>query len=410
MTMPDSTQNPSPRPLDGVRVIEAGQMIAGPFTGHLLADFGAEVIKLEAPDRPDPIRTWGAMYKGVGLYWPILARGKKAATLNLRVARGQELFKDLIRRSDVLVENFRPGTLEDWGLGWDVLREVNPRLVMVRVTGYGQTGPYRDKAGFGAIGEAVSGLRFLTGEPGRRPVRGGVALGDTLAGTFGVIGAMLALYARDTAGGTGRGQMVDVGMYEAIWTQLEDILPEFEKLGRVRQPVGPVLPGIAPSNVYPTRGGEWIVMGANQDQVFGRLCDLMGQPAWKTDQRFHTHVARGEHQELLDNLISAWTATLEVETLLTQLDDAGIPANRIFTAADIATDPHYAAREMIISVLDNQIGEHVRMQGIVPKLESTPGRVDAGSPGFGEHNIAVWAELMGLSESEISQLRSAGVI
>jgi len=385
-------------------------MIAGPFTGHLLADFGAEVIKLEAPDRPDPIRTWGAMYKGVGLYWPILARGKKAATLNLRVPRGQNLFKDLIRRSDVLVENFRPGTLEEWGLGWDVLQKVNPGLVMVRVTGYGQTGPYRDKAGFGAIGEAVSGLRFLTGEPGRRPVRSGVALGDTLAGTFGVIGAMLALYARDAAVGTGRGQLVDVGMYEAIWTQLEDILPEFEKLGRVRQPVGPVLPGIAPSNVYPTRGGEWIVMGANQDLVFGRLCDLMGQPAWKTDERFHSHVARGQHQELLDNLISAWTATLDVETLLARLDDAGIPANRIFTAADIATDPHYAAREMIVSVLDKQIGEEIRMQGVVPKLETTPGRVDSGSPGFGEHNAEIWGDLMQMPDAEIDELKARGIL
>jgi crotonobetainyl-CoA:carnitine CoA-transferase CaiB-like acyl-CoA transferase len=408
--MSESEKRIAKRPLDGVRVIEAGQMIAGPFTGHLLADFGAEVIKLEAPDRPDPIRTWGAMYKGVGLYWPILARGKKAATLNLRVPRGQELFKSLIRRCDVLVENFRPGTLEEWGLGWDVLHEVNPRLVMVRVTGYGQTGPYRDKAGFGAIGEAVSGLRFLTGEPGRRPVRSGVALGDTLAGTFGVIGAMLALYARDAAGGTGRGQIVDVGMYEAIWTQLEDILPEFEKLGRVRQPVGPVLPGISPSNVYPTSGGDWIVMGANQDQVFGRLCDLMGHPEWKADERFKTHVARGEHQELLDNLISAWTETLDADTLLEKLDGAGIPANRIFSAADIASDPHYAAREMIVSVLDKQIGEEVRMQGVVPKLEATPGRVEAGSPGFGEHNAEIWGQLVGLPDAEIERLKSEGVI
>jgi len=279
----------------------------------------------------------------------------------------------------------------------------------VRVSGYGQTGPYRDKAGFGAIGEAVSGLRFLTGEPGRRPVRTGVALGDTLAGTFGVIGAMLALYARD-AGGSGQGQVVDVGMYEAIWTQLEDILPEYEKLDHVRQPVGPVLPGIAPSNVYPTSGGEWIVMGANQDLVFGRLADIMQHSEWKSDERFRTHVARGQHQELLDSYISEWTAQFDADELLALLDGASIPANRIYTAADIARDPHYAAREMIISVLDKQIGEDIRMQGVVPKLEGTPGRVERGSPEFGEHNTEIWGDVLGLTAAELDGLRADGVI
>ena len=266
--MTDSNQAQGKRPLDGVRVIEAGQMIAGPFTGICWPISGQRLSSSKRRIGPTPFAPGAPCTRAsdsTGPSW----RGVKRRQPSICVSpEGQELFKDLVRKSDVLVENFRPGTLEAWGLGWEVLREVNPRLVMVRVTGYGQTGPYRDKAGFGAIGEAVSGLRFSTGEPGVRPVRTGVALGDTLAGTFGVIGAMLALYSRDVAGGLAEGQMVDVGMYEAIWTQLEDILPEFEKLGRVRQPVGPVLPGIAPSNVYPSRGGEWIVMGANQDQVF----------------------------------------------------------------------------------------------------------------------------------------------
>lgn len=396
--------------LQGVRVIEAGQMMAGPFCGHLFADHGAEVIKVEAPGQGDVMRRWGGSYKGLGLYWPILSREKKSVTLDLRQADGQALLKELLPTADVLIENFRPGTLEKWGLGWDDVRRINPRIVMVRVTGYGQTGPYKDKAGFGAIGEAMSGFRYLSAEPGRPPIRVGISIGDTLAATHGFIGGMLALYSRDRPGGTGRGQMVDVGIYEAMWAYMEAILPEYEKLGQIRQPVGSILPGIAPSNVYPTADGEWVVIGANQDSVFRRFSAALGRPDWaEAGAPFSSHEGRGEGQAELDDAIVAWTRERTTDEVLRIMDAAGVPAGRIYTAADVARDPHYAAREMIIAVPEpNLQGEEVRMQGVVPKLSETPGRVTRGGPLLGEHNDAVWGPLVGTER--LAALRRQGVI
>jgi crotonobetainyl-CoA:carnitine CoA-transferase CaiB-like acyl-CoA transferase len=396
--------------LEGIRVVETGQLIAGPFCGHLFADHGAEVVKVEPPGEGDPLRKWGGVYKGLGLYWPIMAREKKSVTLNLRAGEGQALLRELIASSDVLIENFRPGTFERWGLGWDQLSEINPRLVMVRVSGYGQTGPYRDKTGFGAIGEAMSGFRHLSGEPGRAPVRVGISIGDALAATQGFIGAMLALYHRDRPGGTRRGQVIDVGIYEAMWLYMESILPELEKLGRIRQPTGSILPGLAPSNVYPTSDGSWVVIGANQDNVFKRFAQAIGKPEWADDgSPYQSHLGRGEHQYELDDRIAAWTHQHRATEILELMDQAGVPAGRIYTAADIATDPHYAARAMVIEVPEPGLdGETVRMQGIVPRLSETPSSVTRGGPRLGEHNSEIWGPLLGADQ--LADYRARGII
>lgn len=404
------TQRPRPGPLSGVRVVEAGQLIAGPFCGHLFADYGAEVIKVEAPGVGDPVRTWGGLYRGLGLYWPLLAREKKSVTLDLRQPAGQEALKTLVGTADVLVENFRPGTMERWGLGWEQVRQINPRTVMVRITGYGQTGPYRDRAGYGGIAEAMSGFRYLSGEPGRTPVRVGISIGDSLAATHGYIGALLALYARDRPGGTGRGQMVDVGIYEALWAHMESLLPQYEKLGIVRQPTGPVLPGIAPSNVYPTSSGEWVTIGANQDTVFKRFAAALEHPEWAADGApFSTHAGRGARQAELDALVAEWTSQRTADEVLSAMDRAGVPAGRIYTAADIARDPHYRAREMILEIPEPGLGgETVSTQGIVPKLSDTPGRVTRGGPLLGEHTDEVLAPLLG--PERLAQLKQQRVV
>ena len=397
-------------PLHGIRVVETGTMIAGPFCGHLFADYGAEVIKVEDPRGGDVMRRWGGLYKGLGLYWPILAREKKSVTLDLRQADGQVLLRKLLSTADVLVENFRPGTLEKWGLGWDDVQHMNPRLIMVRVSGYGQTGPYRDKTGFGSVGEAMSGFRYLTGEPDRPPVRAGISIGDSLAATHGFIGAMLALYTRDRPGGGGRGQMVDIAIYEALWAYMESILPEYQKLGRLRQPTGSILPGIAPSNVYPTADREWVVIGGNQDTVFKRMSEAMGHPEWaRVGGPFVTHEQRGERQLELDGLIAEWTRTLSTNAVLQAMDAAGVPAGRIYTAADIARDPHYSARQMIVELPDAALnGETVPMQGVVPRLSGTPAQVTRGGPLLGEHNDEIWGGLVGAEA--VADLRQRGII
>jgi crotonobetainyl-CoA:carnitine CoA-transferase CaiB-like acyl-CoA transferase len=397
-------------PLHGIRVVETGTMIAGPFCGHLFADYGAEVIKVEDPRGGDIMRRWGGLYKGLGLYWPILAREKKSVTLDLRQPEGQDLLQQLMATADVLVENFRPGTLEKWGLGWAQVHALNPRAVMVRVSGYGQTGPYRDKTGFGSVGEAMSGFRYLTGEPDRAPVRAGISIGDSLAATQGFIGAMLALYARDRPGGSDQGQMVDVGIYEALWAYMESILPEYEKLGRVRRPTGSILPGIAPSNVYPTADDEWVVIGGNQDAVFKRMAAAMEHAEWTCEGGpFVTHEQRGGRQLELDGLIAEWTRTRSTDAVLHAMDAAGVPAGRIYTAADIAGDPHYAARGMIVEVPDPALhGETVRMQGVVPVLSETPARVTRGGPLLGEHNDEIWGAIAG--RERLAELRQRSII
>ncbi len=396
--------------LAGLRVLELGHIIGGPFCGHLFADHGAEVIKIEPPGVGDPMRGWGGSYRGVGLYWSIIARGKKSVTLDLRSPGGQQALRDLARDADVVIENFRPGTLERWGLGWDRLHEVNPGLVLVRISGFGQDGPYRDRAGFGSVAEAMSGFRHLSGEPGRPPVRVGISLGDALAATQGFVGALLALFARDRPHGSGTGQVVDVALYEAMWMYMESTLAEYAKLGSVRGPSGATLPGIAPSNVYPTADGEWIIIGANQDSVFARLAGVAGRPDWtEPGSRYLTHGGRGEAQVALDEEISAWTATQGTDDLLGRLADAGVPAGRIYTAKDIATDPHYAARRMVLEVPEASLGgESVPMPGIVPKLSATPGSVTGGGPLLGEHTEDVLVAALGLER--FAQLKTEGVI
>jgi formyl-CoA transferase/succinyl-CoA--D-citramalate CoA-transferase len=396
--------------LAGIRVLELGHIIGGPFCGHLFADHGADVIKVEPPGAGDPMREWGGLYRGVGLYWTIIGRGKKSVTIDLRRTQGQELIRRLAQQADVVIENFRPGTLERWGLGWDELHDVNPRLILVRISGFGQDGPYRDRAGFGSVAEAVSGFRHLTGEPGRPPVRVGISLGDALAASQGFTGALMALLARDRPGGTGQGQVVDVALYEAMWMYMESTLPEYEKLGHVREPSGPVLPGIAPSNVYPTRDGDWLIIGANQDTVFGRLAELAGHPEWAAPGgRYDTHLARAARQTELDDEIAEWTRTLDSGELLKLLADAGVPSGRIYTARDISTDAHFAARKMIVDVAEPTLGgEVVREPGVVPKLSATPGAVRRGSPMLGEHNDEVLGAAVG--GEHLAELRSAGVV
>jgi succinyl-CoA---D-citramalate CoA-transferase len=396
------------RPLEGLRVVEMGSFLAGPFCGQLLGDFGAEVIKVEPPGKGDPMREWGRHRKeGKTLWWPIIARNKKSVTLNLREAEGQELARRLIAQADVVVENFRPGTLEKWGLGYDELEVDNPGLVMVRVSGYGQTGPYRDQAGFGSIGESMGGIRHVTGFPDRPPPRVGISLGDSLAATFGAFGALAALFNREARGGGG--QVVDVGIYEAVLALMESTIPEYALTGHVRGRTGAILPFVAPSNTYPTGDGDHVVIGANADTIFRRFAEATGHPEWAESDRFATHQARGENQGELDDLISSWTAEHAAEEILEIMREAGVPAGKLFTAKDMVEDPQYAARENIVEVEDPEIGPFP-MQNVVPRLTETPGEVRWTGPTLGQHNDEVYGELLGLDESAREDLRERGII
>ena len=391
-------------PLDGLRVIELGQLIAGPFCGQLLGDFGADVIKVEAPGLPDPARGWGAVKQdGIGLFWPIIARNKKSLTLNLRVEAGQALLKDLVKTADVLVENFRPGTLERWGLGPDVLHALNPRLVITRVSGYGQTGPESHKAGYASVGEAKGGLRYLIGEPDRLPARAGVSLGDTMTGTFAALGTMMALFARERSG---KGQVVDAAIYETVMAFMESLIPEYALAGHTRERSGPILPRIAPSGVYPCSDGM-VIIGANQDTLFRRLSAMCGT-GWADDARYATHDARGENQAELDGLISDWTRQRTLADVLAACEDHGIPCGPVNRAKEMLEDAHIAARDAIIRVSHPVLGQ-VPMQGVFPKLSGTPGRVTGASPELGQHTGQVLAEL-GISPDRQEQLRADGVI
>jgi formyl-CoA transferase len=394
-------------PLGDVRVTELGQLLAGPFCGQLLGDFGAEVIKVEQPGSGDPMRQWGREKPhGMSLWWPVVARNKKSVTVNLRDPRGQDLVRRLAAESDVLLENFRPGTLERWGLAPEQLWEINPALVITRVTGYGQTGPYAPRAGFGSIGEAMGGIRYVTGDADRPPSRAGVSLGDALAATFATLGTLIALHARQR---TGRGQVVDSAIYEAVLALMESLIPEWSLAGYQRERTGSVLPNIAPSNVYPTGDGDLILIAANQDGVFRRLADVMGRPALADDERYATHGARGASMGELDDLIAAWTATRDAAELLDELHAGGVPAGRIYRAQDMMTDPHFAAREAIIRVAHPGLGE-VPMHGVFPRLTATPGRVRHPGPELGQHNDEIYRGLLGLGMSEIAELTAAGVI
>ncbi len=394
--------------LDGLRVIETGQLIAGPFCGQLMADHGAEVIKIEPPARPgrraggDPMRGWG---QGGPVWFPVIARNKKAITLDLSDTRGQALVRRLVMKSDFLIENFRPGTLEGWGLGWPELSALNPGLVLVRVSGYGQTGPYADRAGFGAIGEAMGGMRALCGDPDRPPARVGLSIGDSLAATFACMGALMALHHRQR---TGEGQVVDSAIYEAVLAMMESTIAEYTAAGVVRQRSGAILPGIAPSNVYPTADGD-ILIGANQDSVFRRLCAAMDEPALADDPRYATHAARGARQAELDRRIAEWTRTLETEDLLDRLARHAVPAGRIYTAPDMLADPHFAAREALVALPTDEFPDLV-MQGVFPRLSATPGAVAHAGPPLGAHNRDVFQGLLGLPDDELDELRREGVI
>lgn len=393
-------------PLAGVRVLEMGTLIAGPYCGQLLSDFGAEVIKIEDPSAGDPMRLWGQVINGVSLHWSVIGRGKRSVTCNLRTPRGQQLVRDLAAQSDVLVENFRPGTLEKWGLGPDTLRHVNPRLIVTRVSGYGQDGPYAGRAGFGSVGEAMGGIRYMSGDPDRQPARIGISIGDSLAGTFAALGTVMALFSREH---TGVGQVVDSAIYEAVLALTESLLADWELAGVRRERTGSVLPGVAPSNVYPTADGDAVLIAGNRDTIFVRLCEVMGRPDLAADERYATHGARGTHSAELDDVIAAWSRSKPTEELLALMHENGIPAGLIYTAEDMLVDPHFRARETIVRILDERVGE-IPMQNVAPRLSGTPGTVRKGPPELGEANAQVLGELLGLSPDEQAGLRSAGVI
>ena len=390
-----------------LRVIEMGQLLAGPFCGQLLADFGAEVIKVEPPDQGDPMREWGReKADGQSLWWPVVARGKQSVTINLRDARGQELVRELIGGADIVVENFRPGTLERWGLGWDVLHALNPRLILVRVSGYGQTGPYASRPGYGAIGEAMGGLRAVIGEPDRPPARAGISIGDTLAAIFACVGTLVALHARDR---TDEGQVVDSALYEATLAVMESLIPEYAISDYIRPRTGSILPNVSPANAYPTADGAEHLISGNQDTVWRRLADAMGRPERGDDERFATHNARGANQAELDGLISKWTSTMSAEALGELLNDHNVPNGKIYTAPDMLNDPHFAAREAIVKLAHPILGEFP-MQNVVPKLSATPGKVRWVGPELGEHTDEVLGRLTDRSAAALAELRDAGVI
>lgn len=402
------SQSPHVRlPLDDLRVVELGQLLAGPFCGQLLGDFGAEVVKVEPPGAGDPMRQWGREKPhGTSLWWPVLARNKMSVTADLRDPRGQDLVRGLIDAADVVVENFRPGTLERWNLAPEQLWRANPGLIVTRVTGYGQSGPYAPRAGFGSIGEAMGGIRYVMGEPDSPPVRAGISLGDSLAATFACLGTLVALHERTRSG---RGQVVDSAIYEAVLSMMESLIPEWAVAGYQRERTGATLPNVAPSNVYPTADGDLVLIAANQDSVFGRLSAAMGRPELARDPRYATHGARGAAMEELDGLIARWSVTKPADDLLDLLNDSGVPAGRIFRAKDMLADPHFAAREAIVRIAHPEFGK-LPMHNVAPKLSSTPGQVRSPGPALGAHNDEIWGDRLGRSAQNRAALREAGVI
>lgn len=395
----------APGALAGLKVVEMGQLIAGPFAGKTLGDFGADVIKIEAPGTGDPLRNWRMIQDGTSVWWQVQSRNKRSIALDLRSPEGQDIARQLIAQADVLVENFRPGTLEGWGMDYETLSRDNPGLVMLRISGYGQTGPYRDLPGFGAIGEAMGGLRHLTGEPGRVPVRCGISIGDTLAALHGTIGVLTALYHRRVNGG--KGQVIDVALHEAVFNVMESLIPEYSAFGAVREPAGSALPGIAPSNAYRCADGVVLVAG-NGDSIFKRLMTAIGRDDLGHDPALADNAGRVRRVEEIDAAIGAWTAGRTVDAVLQVLGEARVPAGRVYTAKDIAEDPHYRARDMILKQ-ETRDGHEVEVPGIVPKLMGTPGRVRSSAPGLGDDTDAVLREL-GLPEGEIAALRDRKVV
>ena len=390
--------------LDGLRVVEMGQLLAGPFCGQLLGDMGADVIKVEPPGAGDPMRDWGQGDTKVN--WEVIARNKRSVSINLRVPEGQDIVRKLAAKADILIENFKPGTMEKWGLGPDALLAINPRLIIARMSGYGQTGPYSDRAGFGGIGEAMGGWRYIVGEPDRPPSRMGISIGDTLTATFGCMGVLAALHVRDR---TGQGQVVDAALYESVLQVMESIVPEYDLMGLIRELSGSILPGIAPSNVYSCKDGEYMI-GANKDSLWRRLAEAMGRPEFGDDPRYATHLARGTNQLELDELINAWTRTLTVDALDALMTQCSIPAGRVYRAPEMIADPHFQAREAIIDVETERYGT-LKMQNAFPKLSVTPSSVRHPAPSkVGQHNEDVFGELLGMSAHDIEALQAAGIM
>lgn len=393
-------------PLQGVRVIEIGTLIAAPFAARLMGEFGAEVIKIESLGQGDPLRKWRKLHEGTSLWWYLQSRNKKSLSLNLKSAEGIDIVKRLAESADVLIENLRPGALEKLGLGWDVLHALNPKLTLVRISGYGQSGPYRDRPGFGAIGEAMGGIRYTTGTPGSPPARVGVSLGDSLASMHAVMGALMSLLRVKT--GQGDGQVVDVSLAESVFNVMESLVPEYDMLGHVRERSGGALPGIAPSNTYATADGAYVVIAGNSDPIFKRLMQAIGRADLGENPAFAHNDGRAAQSDLLDAAISAWSSALPIDQVLQTLEQAEVPAGRIYNVADIVADPHYQAREMI---LDAELpgGASVKMPGIVPKLSDTPGSVNWQGPALGQHTDSVLGDL-GMTAADIAQLKASGVV
>ncbi|WP_409252091.1 CaiB/BaiF CoA transferase family protein [Bacillus sp. SCS-153A] len=396
------------KPLAGLKVLEMGQLIAGPFTTRILAEFGADVVKVEPPGKGDPLRDWRHIYKGSSLWWRVQSRNKKSITVNLRSEEGQGIIRELVKDCDVVVENFKPGTLEKWGLGYEQLSEINPGLVLVRVSGYGQDGPYKEKPGFGSIGESIGGLRYITGYPDRAPTRVGISIGDSLAALYSVIGTLMALYHRD-AKGTGEGQVIDVALYEAVFSLMEGSLLEYDKLGVTRERTGSSLPGVAPSNTYPCKDGKYIVIGGNGDSIYKRLMAAIGREDLAADPQFATNSGRAAQADLLDEVIGAWTQTLPFEEALAILDEANVPAGGIYSMEDIVKDPHYEARQMIQSFKLND-EEDIKIPGIIPKMSKTPGETEWLGPELGEHTEKVLEEWLRYDSDKIQSLKEKGAI
>jgi crotonobetainyl-CoA:carnitine CoA-transferase CaiB-like acyl-CoA transferase len=390
--------------LKDIRVVEMGQLLAGPFCGQLLGDMGAEVIKVEPPGEGDPMRLWGIGEEKVN--WEVISRNKKCVSANLRIPEGQALVRRLIETADVLIENFKPGTLEKWGLGPDVLHKSNPRLIIARMSGYGQTGPYSDRAGFGGIGEAMGGWRYIVGEPDRPPSRMGISIGDTITATYGCMGVLAALHHRSK---TGEGQVIDVALYESVLQVMESVVPEYDRMGIIRERSGSFLPGIAPSNVYQCSDGDFMI-GANKDAIFKRLAIAMGRPELGTDPRYATHLARGKNQLELDALINDWTRTLTMEQVDALMIEHSVPAGRVYRAPDMLADPHFQAREAIVDVETERFGT-LKMQSTFPKFSATPSSIRSPAPSeVGQHNDAVYGELLGMDAAELAALRAAGAL
>ncbi|GAC1421567.1 MAG: CaiB/BaiF CoA-transferase family protein [Burkholderiaceae bacterium] len=393
-------------PLAGIKVIEMGSLIAGPFGARLLAEFGADVIKIEVPKQGDPIRNWRMLHNGTSLWWYVQSRNKRCITLDCAAPEGLEILKVLLKEADVLIENFRPGTLEKWGLTSEVLTQINPRLVVSRISGFGQTGPYSKRPGFGAIGESMGGIRYLTGYPDQPPTRTGISLGDSVAGLYSVIGVLMALYHRDVHDSPG--QQIDVALYEAVYSLMESMVPEYDQKQFVRERSGSVLPGIAPSNVYPTSDGKYAVIAANGDAIVQRLLTLVGREDLHTDERFASNAQRVHHMDFIDTLIGGWTVQMDLSTCLGKLNDAGIPAGPIYSIEDIFEDAQYRSRNMILDVAHPEFGT-LKVPGIVPKMSKTPGSVQWLGPKLGEHNHEVLREI-GLTDAQIDAMACRGVI